>query len=512
MPEPKLIDIAAIRALRQSTLPWQMSVRDAPRVCDPAGLFRIVLIVSPGSNTIRHMSPLLEIYGAEGELVSALESAMLHAGPGLSAARPPSVLVDSEAVAARVADAMAACDVQVKVQRKLDAIEPVLEQLAQRPKLFSEGTLLGSNHLELELAAAAATIAELEPWRYVQGEVPLELHTDDGRPNRFVLFLGAAREVEGVALYDNLASWELAQQLEPQNGICGDTIRQLGGCSLLFDRASEAPVTVRAAFARRGLCVAHGLYPKFMLLGGSVMSRDIDNEQRAREAWRDLQCLATMLQQHRDRLADGERFRVTMKLDSGLSFSVDVRLDLQSDPEELATLAEHDELDELDELDVHDEDRPSAGEPGPLLGELDYTLLVAHVAAGLLRSAAPQVTANESDDQAAVPAIVIKTTKREAKRAKRLLAEVDGIHVTRFEQDGRTHEAILAFSGDTMLGTIASFPTTDDRPLASEQLRAGASEWRDRAVLIFAGGGANRGIDRLRVNDVVGATRVELLD
>ena len=507
MPEPKLIDIAAIRALRQATLPWQMSVRDAPRSCDPAGLFRIVLIVSPGSNTIRHMSPLLDAYGAEGELVSALESAMLHAGPGLQAARPPSVWVDSQAVAERVADAMGACDVQVQIEPRLDAIEPVLEQLAQRPKLFSEGTLLGTNHLELELAAAAANIAELEPWRYVQGEIPLELHTDDGRANRFVLFLGAAREVEGVALYDDLACWKLAQQLEPQNGICGDAIRQLSGCSLLFDRASEAPASVRAAFTRRGLCVAHGLYPKFIVLGGSVMARDIDSEQRAKQVWRDLQCLTELLRQHRERLADGECFRVAMQLEATGPFTVEVRLDLQTDLDELPLIEEHDAL-----IEEHDDLDPPDGEPAPLLRGLEHTLLVAHVAPSLLRAAAPQALQSELDEQAAIPAIVVKATKREAKRAMRRLAEVDAIHVTRFEQEGRTHEAILAFNGSTMLGTIASFPTTDDRPLASEQLRAGSSHWRDKAVLVFAGGGANRGIDRLRVIDVVGATQVEILD
>jgi hypothetical protein len=145
-PSEPPIDRDAIRALRESTTPWQMSVRDAPANADPVGLYRLLIIVSPGANAIRYMAPM------RGELrptvvLGALEEAMLQTDGDHVAARPPALHVDDEALAAAVAPTLEACGVPVEVVEKLDAIGPVVEALGAQTDLLSAERAAGSPFL-----------------------------------------------------------------------------------------------------------------------------------------------------------------------------------------------------------------------------------------------------------------------------------------------------------------------------------------------------------------------------
>jgi hypothetical protein len=131
------MDVERIRELRQSTTAWQMSIRDTPPRCDPARRYRVLLIVSPGANKIRHMEA---VAGAASDetLAAALGFAMLQ-GPNSPhvPARPAAVVVDDDALAARIRGPLEACGITVELSAELSAIDPVIHALSTRDNLFS---------------------------------------------------------------------------------------------------------------------------------------------------------------------------------------------------------------------------------------------------------------------------------------------------------------------------------------------------------------------------------------
>ena len=135
--DPPLIDLLAIRALRESTTPWQMGVRPAPANTDRSGTHRLLIIVSAGANTIRFMAPSARPF-TDAMLAHALEQAMLQRGADLEPARPPAVVVDDESLRAAIELPMSACGVEVRLEERLPAIDPVVEALAGHEDLFAD--------------------------------------------------------------------------------------------------------------------------------------------------------------------------------------------------------------------------------------------------------------------------------------------------------------------------------------------------------------------------------------
>ncbi|MBW2454883.1 MAG: hypothetical protein JRI68_10245 [Deltaproteobacteria bacterium] len=134
---PDLMDLATIRELRESTTPWQMSVRAAPASTDPDGRHRVLIIVSPGANTIRFMAPSTGDF-TPAMLSQALEQAMVQRGGELDPARPPAIVVDDEKLKEAIELPLNACGIEVTLAETLAAIDPVIDTLASHEGLFAE--------------------------------------------------------------------------------------------------------------------------------------------------------------------------------------------------------------------------------------------------------------------------------------------------------------------------------------------------------------------------------------
>ena len=488
---PRLIDILSIRALPQSTDPWQLAVRDTPPRCDPARLYRLMVLVSPGANTIRQMLPLSEDFGVEGEIVSALECGMLRPRDDQSPARPPAIWVDDAQLAQRIALPMESCGVEVLVKDTLPAIEPVLVGLSQQANLFSHGPLLGTAVEEQALAEAAARVARAEPWRYFLNELPLQVREleDPASPRSIVVVLGQLRELEGVASYNHEDAYMQVSSLQCE---IEDAERELFVNSLTFERASEVPKQARAAFKRRNLPVEHGLYPCFLHfdLGGrpDVLRRPQDALRLAR----DLNVVAALIEQHADTVVSGRLQTLQFTCDDRL-VEVVARHDLSiPDAKTEPPIDEHAHAQELRVPHL-------LSEPHSLL----VTDLPTSVIAGRLPADRMEhLLAGEHPET--VRGLLVRGTEALVRRACEDMQCVEGLGFGRFlELDGRHHEVVLGYAQGEPLFMLASVPESDDQPRLCEAV---AGEGVEALLLVaFVVGDAGSAIEVVDSDAIVGA-------
>ena len=492
---PRLIDIQRIRTLPQSPEAWQLAVRDAPQNCDPARLYRVLVLVSPGDDVVRQMLPLTRELGDEGEIVGALEEGMLVPPNNLGPVRPSAIWVDDERVAERISLPMASCGVQVVVKAQLPAIDPVLEGLARRSNLFSDGPLFGTMVLEEELAQAAARVAAVEPWRYFRGEVPIEVRDqgEGGLARSIVVVLGQLREVEGVASYD---SEEAYVQISSLGGKALVSDSRMCVNSLAFERASEVLPEVRGAFRRRGLPVVHGLFPTFMHLALSAGRPDVLRRPRAaRRLLRDLHAVATLIERDGDRIAEGTWQRSCLTY-AGRQLHLIARRDITT-----RVRPPTPPVPTAPEAPAVDEQRV------PHLLTDTHSLLVSDLPLPLVAELLPAERLDAlcaGEQPGTVRALVVKATKRVVRRACRDMAGIDTIGFTGFrEMDGRSHEVVIGYRTGEPMFVLASVPESDDVPRLSEVVAG--DDPASLLLVVFVGGGARRGIARLKASAVVGA-------
>lgn len=493
---PRLIDIATIRSLPRSTTTWEMSLRDAPAEADRARMYRLLIIVSPGANTIRLMRATTDRALPPAALVEALEHAMTQTEGDLVPARPPAVLVDSEELFDAIRLPMESCGVEVRLQGVLPAIDPVIEALGQKPGLFSERTLIGTSCFEAELAEAAARVASREPWRYFVHELPLAVSVGDGPPHILVV-IGTTGVCAGVAAYHDEASYRAATAFTSAERTAGGPI-PFDGWVLLFDPASATRPALRRAIAQRGLPVAHALYPHYKKFSAGEPPLELTDRHEARRVEHMLHALAGLIDEHGDALLDGTWERSRHELPGG-PMQIEARPDLGTSRTP----------------DDGDDESPFVDEPPldpsalPRLLPDDHIMLVATVPASSITRVAPELTDALSGD---VPCLVIRGTKKCARAAAKSLSQLHGLAFGVRNDRGRDLEIIFGLTTKGLAGVVSVFGATHDQPRLAEELTNAIGDDASHVTVLFSGGGARRPKATFEPADIVAAIRLRLVD
>lgn len=495
---PRLIDIATIRSLPRSTTTWEMSVRDAPAEADRARMYRLLIIVSPGANTIRLMRATTERELPAGALVEALEHAMTQTEGDLVPARPPAVLVDSEELYEAIRLPMESCGVDVRLQSILPAIDPVIEALGQKPGLFSERTLIGTSCFEAELAEAAARVASMEPWRYFARELPLAVSVDDGPPHILVV-IGARGVCKGVAVYADETSFRAVDAYTSAAHDGGGAI-VFDGWALWFDPASATRPALRRAISQRGLAVSHALYPRFQKFCRGEPPLELTDRHEARRVELVLHAVAALIDEHGEALVDGTYERSSHELPGGL-VHVEARPALGPGPR---VPAEEDE----DESPFVDEP-PLDPAALPRLLPDDHVMLVATLPARSIARVAPELSDELSGK---VGCLVIRGTKKTARAAAKTLSQLHALAFGVREDRGRTLEIIFGLAPQGLAGVVSVFGATHDQPLLTEELFNAIGDDASHVTVVFSGGGARRPKASFAPADILAAIRLRLID
>ena len=508
-----LIDIAAIRSLPRSTTPWQMSFRPAPKEADRAGMYRLLIIVSAGANTIRLMRATTDSSLPPDVIVSALEDAMTQVEGDLVPARPPKVLVDDAALLEAIQLPMRSCGVEVDLQDPLPAIDPVLDALGKKPGLFSDRTLIGAACFEAELAEAAARVAGAEPWRYFIEELPIAVHLDDG-PANIVVVMGTMGQLHGIACYDE-ATYSKAMEVQAAPPAPRSPV-MFNGWSLVLEPACSTTSTQRRALIARGLPVAHALYPQFRHFRAGERSGEITDRMAARNVQRILHAVVALIEECGDRLLDqqweesrhalpGGKVRIVARPDliSETPYQPDAQF--QEIDDDLSPFIEEDPYDQYggsDELIVGDgiEDETDRRLIPP-----DHMMLVTDVPSRFIAKVAPEIPNTGADD---VPCLVIRGTKKNARVALKALQELDTLAFGISVEDGRELEIIFGFNGGEQIGVVSIFGTTHDQPLLSEELADALGPDATQVTVVMVGGGTRRPPAQLEASSVVAAVRL----
>lgn len=477
-----------------------MSFRPAPEEADRAGIYRLLIVVSSGANTIRLMRATTDRALSPGVIVAALEDAMTQAEGDLVPARPPAILVDDPALLDAIELPMRSCGVEVRLERSLPAIDPVLEALGQRRGLFSDRTLIGAGCYEAELADAAARIATTEPWRYFIEELPLAVSFGNEDPC-IVVVLGTMGQCHGIACYQDEATFHQALAEAPGRAP-GDPI-PFDGWSLLFDPACAVPAAHRAALARRDLPICHALYPRFQRFVTGAPPLELTDRNHARRVEHTLHALVALVEEHGDELIDSTYVASKHQLPGG-SVSISARRDLAAPAEA--------ELEE-DELSPFIEEEIGGWmPPDPMFERLipaDHMMLVTEVPAEHIASAAPELAVSLQEPE--ISCLVIRSTKKNARLAAKALRDVDGLGFARGEEQGREIEIIYGARGAERAGVLSVFGATHDQPSLEEELEDAIGS-EPYVFVVLVGGGTRRPPTQLAKGDVVAVVRLRRID
>ncbi|MBW2458588.1 MAG: hypothetical protein JRI68_29080 [Deltaproteobacteria bacterium] len=538
-------DPAALLRLPEAMGSWELALRQAPVEVSPDGVTWLVIVTDSRSGFLRCLTAVAE--PTEVEVLGAVARAMTNTDDGLTASRPRQLRVTGEELSAMISGPLEGCDVGTVVVAAQPTIEAVMDALRDRGPEASAGTLLGSRVKEGQLAAAAARIAEMEPWRYIEGELPLVItEAGSGRPPRLLVVMGQNREVEGIAAYESVAAYELGYEL----GV------PTGAWCLLYLRAFELERAAREAFEQRGLAVTHGLYPRYSLLSQPGERADITVERDARRVLAELEALTRYFADCLEELADGdEPVRANIKLSNGRRVGIEPRADLVpgeddddfvddyllepgdetaeerlpgaevlsgalEDLDQLAELGEIGALGELAEatdptFSPDGERLPPAGQDLPLVLEgLEYRVMFLQLPRGMVESAPgakvgfyqAQRRATQLPDP--IAAIVVKMLKSDAERVAPWLSEVTRIRFRRSPFGGHARETLILSEGNRDIGLLGSWTIYgDEEPphQLMERVSAGTG-----AFILFVSGGADRSLKTLKPHAIVGGLHVDL--
>jgi hypothetical protein len=537
MPDVQAFDPAVLQPLPEAMGSWELAVRQAPAEVSPEGVTWLVIVTDGRTGFLRGLTAVAE--PTEADVLAAVARAMTSTEDGLTACRPRQLRVATEELAEVVSGPLERCDVGTVVVPAQPTIEAVLDALRDRGPEAPVGTLVGSSVKEGPLAEAAARIAELEPWRYIEGELPLVVsEVGSGRPPRLLVVMGQNREVEGIAAYESLAAYELGYDL----GV------PTGAWCLLYLRAFELDRSVRDAFADRGLRVAHGLYPRFSMLSQPGERADVRTERDARRVLSELEALTRYFGDCLEALADGdEPVRANIRLSSGRRVAIEPRADLVpgeveddfvdddfiddvlADPDLQAVDGDSPTasvlaatLDETDGLDTtaalaspHEDGSSKTGKELPFLLEgLEYRVMLLELPRALIESAPGakvgfwQARRRSTQLPERIATIVIKMLKRDAERVAPWLSAVTRIRFRRSPFGGHARETLILSEGDHDVGLLGSWTTCEGEEAPHELMeRASAGAG---AFVLFASGGADRTLKTLKPHAIVGGIHVEL--
>ncbi len=537
-------DPAALLRLPEAMGSWELAVRQAPVEVSPDGVTWLVIVTDGRSGFLRCLTAVAE--PTEVEVLGAVARAMTSTHDGLTACRPRQLRVVGEELSAMMSGHLEQCDVATVVVAAQPTIEAVMDALRDRGPEVQAGTLLGSRVKERPLAAAAARVAEMEPWRYIEGELPLVVtEAGSGRPPRLLVVMGQNREVEGIAAYESVAAYELGYEL----GV------PTGAWCLLYLRAFELERAARDAFEQRGLAVSHGLYPRYSLLSQPGERADITVERDARRVLIELEAVTRYFADCLEELADGEEpVRANIKLSNGRRVGIEPRADLVPGEEDddfvddyilepgdepgddrlpgaevlSGALEDLDRLEELGEIGGLDGlagatdpaapnvDRPApAGHDLPLVLEgLEYRVMFLQLPLAMVESAPgakvgfyqAQRRATQLPDP--IAAIVVKMLKSDAERVAPWLSEVTRIRFRCSPFGGHARETLILSEGDRDVGLLGSWTIYgDEEPphQLMERVSAGTG-----AFILFVSGGADRSLKTLKPQAIVGGLHVDL--
>ncbi|RLB65794.1 MAG: hypothetical protein DRI90_01070 [Deltaproteobacteria bacterium] len=526
MPDVQAFDPAVLQSLPEAMGSWELAVRQAPAEVSPEGVTWLVIVTDGRTGFLRGLTALAE--PTDADVLAAVARAMTNTEDGLTACRPRQLRVATDELADVVSGPLERCDVGTVVVPAQPTIEAVLDALRDRGPEAPVGALVGSKVKEGPLAKAAARIAEIEPWRYIEGELPLVVsEVGAGRPPRLLVVMGQNREVEGIAAYESVAAYELGYELGVPTGTW----------CLLYLRAFELDRSVREAFDDRGLPVAHGLYPRFSMLSRPGERTDVSTDRDARRVLSELEALTRYLGDCLEELADGEEpVRANIKLSSGRRVAIEPRADLvpgevdedfvddylaepslqaaNDDSPAAALLAEA--LDEFAQLEVDEEPQaPQADkELSFLLEGLEYRVMLLQLPRALVESAPGakvgfwQARRRSAQLPEQLATIVIKMLKRDAERVAPWLSDVTRIRFRRSPFGGHARETLILSEGDQDVGLLGSWTTYGEEEAPHElmeRVSAGSG-----ALILFVSGGADRSLKTLKPHAIVGGIHVDL--
>ncbi len=472
-----------------------MSFRDAPYEADRAGIYRLLIIVSTGANTIRLMRATTDRAIGPASLVEALEHAMNQTDGDLVPARPPAILVDDPEILEAIELPMRSCGVEVKLHPTLPAIGPVLEALDNKPGLFSDRSLIGTRCAERELAEAACRIAAAEPWRYFLDELPLAVKIENG-PTRIVVVLGTLGHCLGIACYDDDDAYQRAIACQSSAPMAFD------GWSLLFEPACAAPAARRRAIASRELPVAHALYPLYQQFRDGEQPAELSDSRTASEVVRILHAVAALVETCGEAMIDGNWEQSQHDLPGG-------RVDICARPD-LATVGAEMLGEVEDDANPFIDSLPGEEMALPRLIPDDHIMLVTHAPAAFVAQVAPDLAHELAHDE--VPCLVIRSTKKNARLAAKSLGELHGLAFGVREERGRDVELIFGLRSNGLAGIISAFGTTHDEPQLAEELASVIGADATHVTVLMVGGGTRRPPASLQLGDIVGAVRLRLVD
>jgi len=539
MPDEHRFDPAELLRLPEAMGSWELAVRQAPVEVSPEGVTWLVIVTDSRSGFLRCLTAVAE--PTQADVLTAVARAMTNTDDGLTACRPRQLRVTSEELKAMVTGSLELCDVGTVVVAAQPTIEAVMDALRDRGPEMRAGSLLGSQVKEESLAAAAARIAEMEPWRYIEGELPLVVtEAGSGRPPRLLVVMGQNREVEGIAAYESVAAYELGYEL----GV------PTGAWCLLYLRAFELERAAREAFAQRGLAVSHGLYPRYSLLSQPGERADITAERDARRVLAELEALTRYFGDCLEELADGdEPVRANIRLSNGRRVAIEPRADLvpgedDDDFVDDLLMGADDELgderlpgadvlsgalEDLEDLEergvlgpLGDPEAPAAaggstgaGQELPLVLEgLEYRVMFHELPRAMIESApGAKVGLYQARRRAAqlpdpIAAIVVKMLKRDAERVAPWLSDVTGIRFRRAPFGGHARETLILSEGDRDVGLLGSWTVYGDEEPPHQMMNrvsAGAG-----AFILFVSGGADRTLKTLKPQAIVAGLHVAL--
>ncbi len=259
-------EVARVRKLKTVDEEWQASIRPAyVWIDEPSHSYRPVAIYVVNERGAIRASAFLEERPTQVEALSALLKSMY--APSLMSGgkcRPRRIVIDDEQWVTALAPGLGEVDVECRFRQRVPAVDRAQVWLCERmtgrapvPGMLDvEGMTLP---MVERLYQQAARFYRRAPWRWLNDQHPIAISCPPEAEPRYTIVMGSAREVFGLAFYDNLADLREMFLMSSQQAV-----RKRTWSVLFFEEARAVGFADLDSIERYGFEIAgRDAYPVF---------------------------------------------------------------------------------------------------------------------------------------------------------------------------------------------------------------------------------------------------------
>ena len=292
-----------LRGLQRVDEVWELGYRPAQIPVSDAPSPHLLMVGERASGKLRFSTMTAQVPTAD-ELRLAAEEALRTPAAGLVPCRPTTMAVDTAATQMALALPLRRAGVAIVRVPELALIDEAVDAFhAHAEGEVPRGELPTPLYAHGELIhAAAAQLAELEPWLWLQDDELLSLRLDAGPWSAPVVAFLGDDDGGGLALYRTRESYEASSEAHDTETCMA--AGAMDAIAIWFVPADEVPRAQRKAFAASGLPIGGELYPTFARIVPFEPATQATDEQSAEVLRLVLPAIVAFLDRHLDTFMD----------------------------------------------------------------------------------------------------------------------------------------------------------------------------------------------------------------